>query len=36
MNLIGKGKTLEEALKIAEKANTYEVEYGIQTKLWAK
>lgn len=33
---MGQGKTLEEALDIAEKEDTYEVEYGISTSLWCK
>jgi hypothetical protein len=35
-SLIGKGKNLEEALKIADEANDYLVEYGIHFKLWCK
>ena len=35
-SLVGKGKDLVEALEIAEKADTYEIEYGISTKLWCK
>ena len=35
-SLIGKGKNLEEAIKIAEQVNNYLVEYGIHFKLWCK
>ena len=36
LSLIGKGKNLEETIKIAEKANDWNVEYGIHFKLWCK
>lgn len=34
--LIGKGRNLEEAIKLAEEANNWGVEYGIHFKLWCK
>lgn len=36
ISLIGKGKNLIEAIKIADEANDYMVEYGIHFKLWCK
>lgn len=35
-SLIGKGKSLKEALNIADKADTWEIEYGISLSLWCK
>ena len=34
--LIGKGKSLGGALKIAEKENDDMIEYGVHFKLWCK
>lgn len=35
-SLIGKGKDLKEAMKIAGKENDENIEYGINTTLWCK